>query len=268
MSTVPSSAGRDPAKLCDHPTGPDATTVALKPALARRQRGIELLVSFVLVLAVGEQDGVADAPRCPGEQLVGAQQPGPDRRPAIRHDPQRRRSRLAPGLRRGHGEPAVEWVHGQGLVRTRDDGEQDPVANALHGRGRRLLGGVELGPGVGHRARCVDDHDLGGARPGARPDIRDSGTVAGGRVITTGGHSDDRVDLGGALREVLVRKHLGDESAHLGPPVGSISMTATVMLSRPPRVSAVSVRDSAIAAGDASAGMAVTSSWSSPTSAR
>ena len=63
MSTVPEQRRGDPAQLGDLPVGADAAAVALEAALARGERGVELARRLVLVLAVGEQDRVADARR-------------------------------------------------------------------------------------------------------------------------------------------------------------------------------------------------------------
>ena len=50
--------GGDRAQLADLPVGADAAAVAAEDALAQAERGGELRGRLVLVLAVGEQDGV------------------------------------------------------------------------------------------------------------------------------------------------------------------------------------------------------------------
>ena len=62
----------DPAQLADHPVGADTAAVALELPSHVGQRGVELLRRLVLVLAVGEQDRVADATGRGGEQLAGS----------------------------------------------------------------------------------------------------------------------------------------------------------------------------------------------------
>ena len=51
---------RDLAQLRDLPIGTDAAAVALERPLTLRQDRVELRGRLVLVLAVGEQDGVVD----------------------------------------------------------------------------------------------------------------------------------------------------------------------------------------------------------------
>ena len=77
-----------------------------------------------------------------------------------------------------------------------------------------------------------------------------------------GAHGHDRVDLGAAGRQVLVLEDLDLEFAHRLRSYWT-SMTATVMLSLPPRARAMSVSARPTAAGEAPAGSAAISSASS-----
>jgi hypothetical protein len=76
MSTEPSRAE---AIRRSSPVGPDAAAVALEVALAFREDPLELLNRFVLVLAVGEKDGVAQIGRRALEEPARKRQPCADR---------------------------------------------------------------------------------------------------------------------------------------------------------------------------------------------
>ena len=150
----------------------------------------------------------------------------PDRGPPAGLDQVHRDLRLPAPLRRGFDEPPVLRVDQLRLVRAGDHPEGDAVADRVDGDLGRASCRAHLGPRVIHRARRVDDDDLGGAG-GAR-----SLRVAGGA------HGHDGVDLLAAGRQELVLVGLGSEPGHAGLPAGGMSITRTVTLSRPPAASA------------------------------
>ncbi len=92
-----------------------------------------------------------------------------------------------------------------GLVGAGDHRERDAVAQRVDRRGGGLLGRRQLGARHVHRAGGVDDDHLGG-RPAAGAACAVACAGAAGR-----GDRDDRVDLGGARRQVLVLVDLDRE---------------------------------------------------------
>ena len=186
MSTVPSSAEEIRRSSADLPVGADAPAVAAEHALAQADRRVELLGGLVLVLAVGEQDGVPQRGRMRCEHLVRQAQPLPDRGSAARPQAGHGLLRRVPGLLVGDGQAAVGREDRLRLLGARDHGEGHAVADHVHGRrgGRPGLG--DLGPRRAHRPGAVDDDDLRAAgvrRPGAMS------------AVSAGRHRDDGVDV-------------------------------------------------------------------------
>ena len=80
MSTRAEQRRGDPAQLAHLPVGADAAAVALEPPLARSaSTASSSSRRLVLVLAVGQQDRVADAAGRGPEQLAGEPEPRSDR---------------------------------------------------------------------------------------------------------------------------------------------------------------------------------------------
>ena len=236
--------GRHLAQLAHHPVRSDPSAVALEPALGRLEGEVEVRLGLALVLAVGEQDGVMDRPRDGGEQLVGQCQPGSDGGATVGLEAPHGDLGLLSRRRRGGGQGPGRRVDLMGPLRPGDDSEGHPVPQAVDRRGGRLLGGAQLGRRVVHRARGVDDDDLGRGRGAER-------SSAARR-----GHRHHRVDLAAAFGKVLVLVGLGAEGRHELPfgSAGARSAITTVMLSWPPAERANSMSAWDKANGVASAG--------------
>ena len=198
----PEQRGGDAAQFADIPVGAEAATVTLESADALRDRVVEFPRLLMLVLAIGEQDRVADRGLVFGRELRRELQPRADRGAAVRFDAFDEVSGLGACGVVGGGE-SVTRVDEVGVFTAADDGERDAVTNAIdrgHGCG---AGGRHLAPALFvHRSRDVDDDDLVGVAAGNR---------GGG---PTDAHRDDGIDDIGVRSQEFVLEDLGGEGCH------------------------------------------------------
>ena len=138
-------------------------------ALARADRGGELVRGLVLVLAVGEQDGVPQRGRAGLEDLLRQPQPLADRGAAVGAQPAQRLLASARVRSLGHRHRPVRAGRPARRSTCRHDREPRPVLDHVD-RGRGGGAGLGyLGRREVHRPGAVDDDDLGAAaRPGSR----------------------------------------------------------------------------------------------------
>jgi hypothetical protein len=137
----------------------------------------------VLVLPVGEQDGVLHFGRLAGEQVIGHVEPGADGGSALGAQPGHGRLGLRPGLWGGGHHPRLRRVDHPGVRRAGDDREGHSVAEGVDGDRGGPLRLLDLRLGSGHRTGGVDhDHLRRAQRAGVTP-----------QVCAGGGDGDDRV---------------------------------------------------------------------------